>query len=623
MKGVFFRGDNVLNKPIIIEIDKPIDIPIHSVQFDKNSRFIDVYLLNNSIPLDVTKCTVTVAGVKSDGQEFFNECDKINPEEGLVRFEITEQMNVSPGIVNCEIKVYSDSAGVLTTKPFSIKVTRSLLKSDIESTGEFRALTEAISKVQGFDNKLVDLRNDTNEKFAQTNAQLSDANIKIDSQCVYLMMYTHLVSDNDWTAAIEKAIEDTTISPSRKLFIHSGTFEVSREIKLPNVPISIVGINRATTVIRAMAECNNIFYKDSELVIGTKFENLCFDCNYKTNFMYIDRLKEFEMVDCFVYRFKEYAIDINYTGTAPGAINYGYKIKNNQFRGCFDGEPRMVVPKYCVRLRGGCSDNVFDGNTFVNVSDCFIEDYSGGNDRITNNHFFSYPAPTYCPEAFIKSSQAIIIDNNYFDSPTLGILHQGDDFAIRNNFFYWSRADFGSYSAKGIKITKNASHNCRNFIISNNKFDHGDNVTLVNDVEIDDYYTQYAHITGNVSDAQKQINNYYEKKIFDRNNRELLFQIFSNGGVYLTRRELNGGNKNVIQLEDDAIKFQNGNTTVQIKNGYITINDYPVTPLVKGSGSPMNKVAPIQQGQLYLDTTANAFYISYGTSNTQWIKITQ
>ncbi len=174
MKGVFFRGDNVINKPIFIEIDKPIEIPIHSVQFDKNSRFINVYLLNNSLPLDVTRYTVTVAGVKPDGQEFFNECDKINSEEGLVRFEITEQMNVSTGIVNCEIKVYSDSEGVLTTKPFSIKVTRSLLKSDIESTGEFRALTEAISKVQGFDNKLVDLRNDTNEKFAQTNAQLSD-----------------------------------------------------------------------------------------------------------------------------------------------------------------------------------------------------------------------------------------------------------------------------------------------------------------------------------------------------------------------------------------------------------------------------------------------------------------
>lgn len=173
MKGVFFRGDNVINKPIFIEIDKPIEIPIHSVQFDKNSRFINVYLLNNSLPLDVTRYTVTVAGVKPDGQEFFNECDKINSEEGLVRFEITEQMNVSTGIVNCEIKVYSDSEGVLTTKPFSIKVTRSLLKSDIESTGEFRALTEAISKVQGFDNKLVDLRNDTNEKFAQTNAQLS------------------------------------------------------------------------------------------------------------------------------------------------------------------------------------------------------------------------------------------------------------------------------------------------------------------------------------------------------------------------------------------------------------------------------------------------------------------
>ena len=186
MKGVFFRGDNVINKPIFIEIDKPIEIPIHSVQFDKNSRFINVYLLNNSLPLDVTRYTVTVAGVKPDGQEFFNECDKINSEEGLVRFEITEQMNVSTGIVNCEIKVYNDSEGVLTTKPFSIKVTRSLLKSDIESTGEFRALTEAISKVQGFDNKLVDLRNDTNEKFAQTNAQLSVVKDQSDSLNYYV-----------------------------------------------------------------------------------------------------------------------------------------------------------------------------------------------------------------------------------------------------------------------------------------------------------------------------------------------------------------------------------------------------------------------------------------------------
>ena len=176
--------------------------------------------------------------------------------------------------------------------------------------------------------------------------------------------------------------------------------------------------------------------------------------------------------------------------------------------------------------------------------------------------------------------------------------------------------------ATGIKITKSDSHNCRNFVITDNKFDFGENVTLTHDVEIDDYYTQYAYISGNVSNAQNQINNYYEKKIFDRNNREMLFQIFSNGSVYISRKDQNGSDKNVIQLEDDVITLKNGNTTFQLKNGHMTVNNLPITPLIKGSGSPMSKVAPIQQGQLYLDTTTNAFYISYGTNNTQWIKLT-
>lgn len=139
-------------KTLKIDIDKKNFEVIPSVQYDSNTRFLHIQLLNNSVPCDITGCSVILSGVKEDGTSIFNSCDVINPEIAFIQAEITEQMNVIPGLIDCEIKIY-DGEGVLTSKKFTIKVTASQTSRSVVSSNEFKALTDALNKVQAIDNK--------------------------------------------------------------------------------------------------------------------------------------------------------------------------------------------------------------------------------------------------------------------------------------------------------------------------------------------------------------------------------------------------------------------------------------------------------------------------------------
>lgn len=140
-------------KTLKIDIDKKNFEVIPSVQYDSNTRFLHIQLLNDSVPFDITGCSVILSGVKEDGNPIFNSCDIINSEIGFIQAEVTEQMNAIPGYIDCEIKIYNGE-GVLTSKKFTIKVTASQTSREVESSGEFKALTEAVNKVNNIDNKM-------------------------------------------------------------------------------------------------------------------------------------------------------------------------------------------------------------------------------------------------------------------------------------------------------------------------------------------------------------------------------------------------------------------------------------------------------------------------------------
>lgn len=139
-------------KTLKIDIDKKNFEVIPSVQYDSNTRFLHIQLLNDSVPFDITGCSVILSGVKEDGNSIFNSCDVINSEIGFIEAEITEQMNAIPGHIDCEIKIYNGE-GVLTSKKFTIKVTASQTSRAVVSSNEFKALTDALNKAQSIDNK--------------------------------------------------------------------------------------------------------------------------------------------------------------------------------------------------------------------------------------------------------------------------------------------------------------------------------------------------------------------------------------------------------------------------------------------------------------------------------------
>lgn len=143
-------------KKIKIDIDKNNFEVIPSVQYDSNTRYLHINLLNGSVPFDITGCSVKISGTKPDGTAIFNNCTVVNAKEGFVEVELTEQMNAAPGTVKCELKLY-DGNGVLTTKQFYIEVSASVTSKSITSSNEFKALEEALSKVNNIDTKFESL----------------------------------------------------------------------------------------------------------------------------------------------------------------------------------------------------------------------------------------------------------------------------------------------------------------------------------------------------------------------------------------------------------------------------------------------------------------------------------
>lgn len=152
----------MLTKSLYLEIDKPNYVPIYTVQYDYNSRFYEITILNNSQPLDLTGIRVIVAGKKPDGKDVFNSCKVLDAKKGIIQLELTEQMNAVNGASEYALELFS-ADGMLSSQPFKLIVTRSIISKSVESSKELGALKDALNEVQDIDNR-----------FAQTNAQLSE-----------------------------------------------------------------------------------------------------------------------------------------------------------------------------------------------------------------------------------------------------------------------------------------------------------------------------------------------------------------------------------------------------------------------------------------------------------------
>lgn len=158
-------------RDIYLDIDDELNNYIKSVELDSNSRVWHFHLTVDYEPLDLTGKSVQFRAEKPDKTNVLNDCKIVDAEKGVVEVKLTRQVNAIPGHVKCLLKIIGDEGFVLKTKTFVVDVSKTLSDDTIVSSDEFGALEAALGKVQDIDNR-----------FAQTNAQLSQTEKKLNTK---------------------------------------------------------------------------------------------------------------------------------------------------------------------------------------------------------------------------------------------------------------------------------------------------------------------------------------------------------------------------------------------------------------------------------------------------------
>lgn len=129
------------NRLIIDVNQKPNDI-ITAVQADTNSRYLDVTLYNNGIPLDLNGHEVKIFMQKPEnGGEIWNDGVITDAEKGRCEFLMTAEALSKMGHLQAQISIWKDNTEILSTQIFEINVTKTLLgNSSAESSNEYGTL---------------------------------------------------------------------------------------------------------------------------------------------------------------------------------------------------------------------------------------------------------------------------------------------------------------------------------------------------------------------------------------------------------------------------------------------------------------------------------------------------
>lgn len=140
---------------LIIEINEDITSKVTAVKGDVNSRFLDVQLFNDSVPLDLTSHTVTMSAKSHPDSNFKVPINKFidgvitDATNGRCQFELKTDILGQTGVLILQISIFSGQQEVLSTNPFNLYVIDGLRNDEqIEASNEFGALVVLFSEIQ-------------------------------------------------------------------------------------------------------------------------------------------------------------------------------------------------------------------------------------------------------------------------------------------------------------------------------------------------------------------------------------------------------------------------------------------------------------------------------------------
>lgn len=151
---------------IVVDITQRNYNTLQTIQYDVDSRYVNVKIVSSGKNVDLTNYMVSIACKKPDGKIVFNETEMIEPKQGLIKFLISEQITTALGEVVCELKIYGKNSSVLTTQYFTINVMQPISSKKIQSSNEFRQLTIAMNDYNAWVDKVKDKYDWLEEEYA-------------------------------------------------------------------------------------------------------------------------------------------------------------------------------------------------------------------------------------------------------------------------------------------------------------------------------------------------------------------------------------------------------------------------------------------------------------------------
>lgn len=143
-----------------INVKDEITSMITAKEEDLNSRYLDVYLMDDGVPIDLTGHEVRIYGRKPDGTSFFNDGEITDAVNGRCQFPITSQALAVPGTLKVEISIWQNNERILTTQTFDILVAPKIRNDEeIESSNEYGALVILFQKLYDFIADVTELLN--------------------------------------------------------------------------------------------------------------------------------------------------------------------------------------------------------------------------------------------------------------------------------------------------------------------------------------------------------------------------------------------------------------------------------------------------------------------------------
>lgn len=136
-----------------MQIDMNGDIlsSVTAVEKDTLSRYLDCYLYNNGVPLDLTghMAQLYVTKPKPDNTLVVTQGEITDAAAGRVQFELTNQTLAVTGWLDLQIVLTSGEGEVLSSEIFKLHVLPSIRSDEaIESTNEFGALVVLFQEIQ-------------------------------------------------------------------------------------------------------------------------------------------------------------------------------------------------------------------------------------------------------------------------------------------------------------------------------------------------------------------------------------------------------------------------------------------------------------------------------------------